>query len=310
MSSPGADRSLRFEVWGHPIHHSLSPAIHNPAFESFGIRATYGRRDVPPAKLKAAVRTARDEDLAGWNLTVPLKEQILPLLDEVDTEAARIGAVNTVLRRRNGRLAGSNTDARGFIEGLVAARNQPPEALFSGRHVTLLGAGGSARALAFGLAGEASGLRIINRTRGRAKILAADLAIHHPKLQVDIVEADDDGAPLATQRPTDLLVQTTSRELAGLPPLPLERLPLGSGGLVVDIAYGVRLEDPLWTGFLAAAEALGLPTVDGLWMLVGQARLAFRQWGAEYWPDCGELAPGFGETRSHLLEQLRQRAGH
>ncbi len=263
---PDHDTGL-YGVWGHPIKHSFSPLIHNPAFSKFGINAIYTAFDIHPDELEQAVRGARSLGLAGWNLTVPHKQAILPLLDEISDTANRIGAVNTVVND-NGRLVGDNTDADGFLSPLLARTQFQPTAA----ECLLIGAGGAARAVAFALADAGAGrITIANRTAETAQDLVAEL---RSETSLPSATACTLEAVAGTRYPSvQLVVQCTSLGLSGhLPPCPdWESLPRDA--VITDLVYG-----PQPTPFLQAASAHGLATHDGIWMLLGQASQAFYIW--------------------------------
>ena len=261
-------RTALYAVWGDPVGHSLSPAIHNHAFAEHGVDAVYVAQQVRAADLAAAVLGARATGLRGWNLTLPHKEAVLPLVDELDPTAARIGAVNTVVRRDDGRLVGYNTDAAGFLGPLATRHEFRPD----GRTAVLLGAGGAARAIAFGLAAAGlSELHLRNRTVGRAEALAAELRRAFPALSVH-TGALADITP-SVWSAADLVVQGTSANHVGEAAPQPDPAQLPSHAIVADIGYGPAAGD-----WLTPSQAAGRRTMDGLWMLVGQAALAFTLW--------------------------------
>lgn len=260
----GKVRSQLFGVLGDPIGHSLSPAMHNAAFAAAGLPHLYLRYQVAPVGLAAALGEARRLGMGGLNLTVPLKETVLPLLDEMSPEAERAGAVNTVVFRR-GRLVGENTDGRGFLRSLAG------QARVRGGVAVLIGAGGSARAV--GAALVAAGCRqvtIANRTVARAASLAARLAetggVATRATGLDAL-ADGDVLGGAT-----LVVNTTPLGLAGAG-LRIRYAASPPGCLFVDLVYGRRP-----TTFLRAAHRAGRRTLDGAGMLLHQGALAFEVW--------------------------------
>lgn len=258
-----------YAVWGHPVRHSFSPRIHNRAFAAHGINAVYLAQEVAPVDLPAAVAGARALGLAGWNLTLPHKQAVLPLLDAIEPTAGRIGAVNTVVRESDGRLVGHNTDAAGFLGPLAERTGFSAQ----GRTALLLGTGGAARAIAFGLAeAGVARLRLRNRTIGRAEALAEELRDLPGAPEIDVGPLRSD-LPATDWHEVDLVVQGTSLGLDdAMPPLP-DWTALPSAAILADIVYGG--EPSAW---LKAAEAAGRPTLDGLWMLIGQAALAYRLW--------------------------------
>jgi len=252
-----------FGVLGDPVDHSLSPAMHNAAFAALGLPHLYLRWRVSPAELPAALREARRLGVRGLNLTVPLKEHVLPLLDTVTPEARRIGAVNT-LGFAGGRIAGDNTDARGFGRALAGRIR------LAGARAVLIGAGGSARAVGFSLAAaRCTEIVIANRTPARAEALAAWLRDDPAAPAVHTVPLDAlrTGAALAGAR---LVVNTTSVGLAQRAlAVRVAASPLRC--LFVDLVYAR-------TPFLAAAARSGRPILDGAAMLLHQGALAFEWW--------------------------------
>ncbi len=256
-------------ILGHPIRHTISPPMHNAAFEILGIDARYSALDVAPADLKAAIDRLREPDVLGANVTVPHKQAVMALLDEVSDEAAAIGAVNTVVNR-DGRLCGYNTDAPGFLMGLAEAGFEP-----RGARAALIGAGGAARAIASALIGSGIGeLFILNRNSQRAVELARDLVVHFGARSIW-------GLPLSPGHIEDqiphceLLVNATTVGMHGeASPIPAEML--RPTMLVVDIIY-----NPPRTELLAVAESAGARTQNGLPMLVYQAAAAFELWTAQ-----------------------------
>lgn len=249
-------------VWGHPVGHSRSPAMQNAALQALDLAWVYVPFDVAPADAPAALAGLRALGLVGVNVTVPLKERVLPLLDEVEESAARIGSVNTI-HNRDGRLYGYSTDGDGFLRSLEAA-GQPTR----GRQVLLLGAGGSARAVAFALAGQGCRCQISNRTGARAEALAADVSRWFP----GAASAVGWGAPAEN---FDLLVNTTSLGMSpnedALPALPPDAF--AGHPFVYDLVYV-----PAQTRLLAAAAAAGCGTMNGVQMLVWQGALSLALW--------------------------------
>jgi len=228
--------------------------MHNAAFAALGIDATYLAFDVAPASLPAAIAGARALGIRQLAVSIPHKEAILPLLDEVDDVARRIGAVNTVTLRE-GRLVGSNTDWIGAVRALER------ETKLAGARAVVLGAGGAARAVVFGLLERGARVTVLNRTVARARQLC------------DALGSDSAGA-LEDLRslPCDVLVNTTSVGLrADVSPVPAEALP---GSAVIMVA----VYDPPHTRLLRDAEARGARSIGGKWMLVHQAAEQLRIW--------------------------------
>ncbi len=253
----------RAGVIGWPIAHSKSPLIHGHWLQKYGVEATYDAVPVPPDDLKAAVARLRGEGYVGFNVTVPHKQAIMPLLDFVRADAERIGAVNTVVLNPEGTLEGRNTDAFGFIENLKSG--VPQGFRFDAGAVVVLGAGGAARAVVYAL-GQAGArdIRIFNRTLARARELAAAF----PYATGYAWDALPDHIAQA-----NLLVNTTSLGMKGQPALDMDIRDLPAACVVHDIVY-----NPLQTGLLLAARQQGHPVVTGIGMVVEQARPAFQAW--------------------------------
>ncbi|MCC7271488.1 MAG: shikimate dehydrogenase [Alphaproteobacteria bacterium] len=249
-------------VMGWPVGHSRSPRLHGFWLDRYGIDGAYVPMAVRPERVVEAVRALPILGFAGCNLTVPHKELVLSALDNVEPLARRIGAVNTVVVGPDGSLDGANTDAFGFVESLREAipgwRGERGPAM-------VIGAGGAARAVVAALQDAgAPEIRLANRTAARAAALAADLG------GVTLVDWTDRAAALAGAA---LLVNATTQGMAGQAPLDLDLEHLPTSAVVTDIVY-VPLETPL----LAAAGARGNPVVDGLGMLLHQARPGFERW--------------------------------
>ena len=257
----------RILLLGHPVEHSLSPAFQQAAFDHEHLPVRYEVRDVAPRDLAAAVAELRaDPDTIGANVTIPHKETIAPLLDNVDDEAAAVGAVNTIVRAGS-RLAGRNTDVAGFrgaLERLVDGRKPP-------RNVLLLGAGGGARAVLAVLATSgAARITIANRHLHRGEKLARAVSTTAPHLTLRPVLWHESVLSAEAER-ADLIVNATSLALSGESPLPAAAL--RAGQFVVDLAYGAN-ETPL----VRAARAVGSEAIDGREMLLGQGAAAFSLW--------------------------------
>ncbi|HUJ97490.1 MAG TPA: shikimate dehydrogenase [Stellaceae bacterium] len=276
---------IRAGVMGWPVEHSRSPALHGFWLEHYHIDGQYVLLSVPPERLEAALRALPADGFAGCNLTLPHKERALRLVDRADATARRIGAVNTVVVAADGTLEGRNTDAFGFHENLVTT---VPEWRAATGPAVVLGAGGAARAVVASLLDQgATEIRLLNRHRERAEALAAALGGSVTVLDWEERAAALDGAAL--------LVNATSLGQAGQPPLALALDALPKGAVVNDIVY-VPLETPL----LAAARARGNSVVDGLGMLLHQARPAFAAW-------FGTMPDVSPELRRRIMAGLAQR---
>jgi shikimate dehydrogenase len=259
----GEDGRL-FGVLGDPVDHSLSPEMQNAAFAACDLPYLYLRFRVPSETLPEALAEARRLAFGGLNLTVPLKETGLRLVDEVTPEAEHVGAVNTI-RFEDGRMYGDNTDARGFLRALAGRVD------LAGAHVVVIGAGGSARAVGTALAtGGCTDVTIANRTVARAMELARTLEGLGP-VRTRVVELDvlEDGIGLGDAR---LVVNTTSTGLA-TEPIPVRHGATPSDCLFMDLVYGTQP-----TPFLRAAARARRRTLDGSTMLLHQGALAFEVW--------------------------------
>ena len=250
-------------VMGWPIGHSLSPRLHGYWLRQYAVDGAYVPLAVRREDFAGAVRMLPRLGFAGANVTVPHKEAALAAVDEAAVEARRIGAVNTIVVRADGSLMGWNSDGYGFMENLKAGLAEWNPGLGP---AVVLGAGGAARAVCAALVdGGVPELRLVNRTASRAEALAADIGG-----PIEIVSWAERESALDGAR---LLTNTTTLGMAGSPPLDLalERLPPEAA--VTDIVYA-----PLKTPLLVAAAARGNPTVDGLGMLLHQARPGFAAW--------------------------------
>jgi shikimate dehydrogenase len=274
-----------YGIIGDPVAHSLSPLMQNRAFQAQGIEAVYVPFHVTPEQLPAAVDGLRALGVAGWNVTVPHKEAVLPLLDEVDARAQLIGAVNTVVCQ-NGRLVGYNTDAPGFLHAVRDELHfEPP-----GKKVVLLGAGGACRAAVVALAEvQVAAITVANRSVARAEKLCHALAPHFPEVEF-IPLAYSDPQYLSRLAEADLIVNSTAVGLAGeeISFLPLDCIK--GSALISDMVYSVS-EAPL----IKKAHSLKFKAAGGLGMLAAQGQEAFRLWTGI------ELAPGF--MRRFLAER-------
>jgi len=268
-------------VMGHPIGHSRSPMLHGYWLKHYGIGGSYERLDVAPADLPAFFAGFKEAGWVGGNVTIPHKTAVIEFVEKIDGAAQAIGAVNT-LWWESGKLVGGNTDATGFIGNLdELAPGWDQEA----RHAVILGAGGAARAAIHGLRERGLTVAMCNRTVERAKALAA-----HFGAGVSGHALDELPGLLET---AGLLVNTTSRGMAGQPPLEIDLTPLKRGAIVHDVVYV-----PLETGLLKAAKTRGHRTVDGLGMLLHQAVPGFARWFGKV----PEVTP---ELRKLLADAIR-----
>lgn len=250
-------------VIGSPIAHSRSPVLHGYWLKRYGIKGFYIPMDVAQADLATVLRTMPKMGFVGANVTIPHKESILQIADVISDRAALIGAANTLIFRKDGKIQADNTDGAGFIANL---RQNAPHWVPSAGPAAVFGAGGAARAVIAALIEVGvPEIRLANRTRARADALRSDFGA---KVHVqEWVQADAmiDGA--AT------VVNTTSLGMTGKPDLVLPLGSLSPHALVTDLVY-----TPLKTQFLIEAEERGATVVDGLGMLLHQAAPGFERW--------------------------------
>lgn len=250
-------------VIGWPVGHSRSPRLHGWWLDHYGVDGAYLPLPVRPEDFERVLRCLPAMGFAGANVTVPHKEAALRAVDRVDPVARRIGAVNTLVIAADGTIEGRNTDAYGFLENL--RRGCPGWSPQAGPAV-VIGAGGASRAVCAALVDAGiPELRLINRSVKRAASLAEDIG---GPITVMAWEKRSDGLADAA-----LLVNTTTLGMAGAPPLDLDLADLPPAAVVNDIVYV-----PLRTPLLAAAAARGNAVVDGLGMLLHQARPGFEAW--------------------------------
>jgi shikimate dehydrogenase len=242
-----------YGLLGRPVAHSLSPAMHNAAFRELGLNVVYVAFEV--ADLAQAVAGLRGLAIPGVSVTIPFKEEIIPMLDELEPKAAKIGAVNTVVNR-DGILTGHNTDWLGAL----AALEEKTE--ITGQHVLILGAGGAARAIAFAILEKGGQVAVTDVDRDKALALSR-------KLWVEVVAPDYLG-----EYPAEVLINATP---VGMEPksgdIPLDPALLGNFRVVMDIVY-----KPLETRLLQEARTRGCQVIDGLRMLIHQGAAQFELW--------------------------------
>ena len=261
MTAITSDTRL-FCVLGNPVSHSKSPLIHNQAFADHQIDAVY--LAFAPIDIKKAVDAVRQFDIQGASVTIPFKQSVIPFLDKIDDQAAAIGAVNTIVNQ-NGVLYGYNTDSVAAIAPLKGAN-------ISGKTVLVIGAGGAARAVAFGIHAHNGNLLITNRSQDKGRALAACYdAKFYPMEAINHL------------RP-DIIINTTSLGMApGTSVLSCPEDCLTSETLVMDVVY-----TPLETRLISVARHKGCQVVDGLTMFIAQAAAQFELW-TEILPDTQKM---------------------
>lgn len=257
------------EVIGDPIAQSKSPAIHGFWLAKLGIDAGYRAAHVRAEDLADYLAARRaDPDWRGCNVTMPHKQAVMPLLGRIDPPADSIGAVNTILPLEGGKLAGTNTDAAGFLEPL--ARDLARTHYL--RMARILGTGGAARAIIAALAGEGFTLVVAGRDPTKARALLDELAPKGEHHAIDLAHfADATDFPFDDREGCcDLVINASSLGMTGQPPLAFDWSHAPPGALAYDIVTA-----PRDTAFLQGARAAGHRTIDGLSMLIGQAAVAF-----------------------------------
>ncbi|MCL2766957.1 MAG: shikimate dehydrogenase [Peptococcaceae bacterium] len=281
-------------IFGNPVRHSFSPAMHNAAFAALGLNYVYLPFSVEVHQLTAAVAGIRAMGLVGLNVTIPHKQSIMPLLDDLSAEARLMGAVNTVVNQ-DGYLFGDNTDGTGFLSALQAETGFFP----AGKTALIIGAGGAARAVSVKLAlSGAKELYIMNRSGKGAEDLA-DLLYTHTKAHIQVIPWLDNGQELSVK--ADLTVQTTPvgmlSETGETDRLP--RFHWVPGQVVCDLIY-----NPGETRFMVSAREKGATVINGLGMLLYQGALAFQMW-------TGLPAPleVMGQSLIKSMKSVRQEAG-
>ena len=251
-----------YAVIGDPISHSMSPSMHSQWFSDLTIDATYIPVHVKKENLAEAVESLKSLGASGWNVTIPHKEAILPLLDQIDSSAEQMGAVNTVVVEANGTLTGYNTDGIGFVNSLEEAMGTNLKEL----SILIIGAGGAARGIAFALKEQGYvNLVCANRSLSNAQRLIADLKSGRA-LSLDQAEAQ-----LADFQ---VIIQTTpAGMITSNVDMPLSLKNVTSSAIVADIVY-----NPLLTPFLAEAKDRGARCLNGVGMFVHQGALSFQKW--------------------------------
>jgi shikimate dehydrogenase len=253
-------------IIGDPIGHTISPPMHNAAFAKLGLDYVYIPFRVAPEELPKAVAGMRALNVAGFNVTIPHKVAVLPLLDVLDPLAARIEAVNTVINV-GGRLTGYNTDAEGFLRALQANGIDP-----AGKKIAVLGAGGASRAVSYILVQNGAELTVYNRASGLVRAASVAYMIQQGLGKtIKVLPLDDLPAGI---KGVDILVNATSVGMfpsSAETPVPAGLLP--SVPVVIDVVYS-----PVETRLIKEAKKAGVKTLGGLDMLVWQGALAFEKW--------------------------------
>ncbi len=266
---PITNRTCLVGLIGWPLAHSLSPIMHNAAFAELGLEWAYVPLPVRPEDLEPALKGLVALNFVGVNVTIPHKQAVMRHIDELSDTARLTGAVNTI-HIQDSRYFGYNSDAIGFLNSLYEADCHP-----KGMRVAVLGAGGAARAVVYALARDGvDSVVVLNRTTERAAFLVDDLADAFPRSTLSF-ETLTRRALAGLDGHVDLVINTTSVGMypyVDACPWPVE-VPIPAQAIFCDLVY-----NPLETVFLAQARAAGVPTIDGLGMLVHQGAFAFQKW--------------------------------
>lgn len=265
-------------VIGHPVAHSLSPAIHRAGFASLGADWAYVAFDVAPGRAAEALLAVRTLGLGGLSVTMPHKHDVAAAVDRLEPAAAALGSANTVSVGPDGELVGASTDGDGFVASLADA-----DVDLAGARLGVVGAGGAARSI----------LDAVARA-GAAEVLVANRTVERATEIVPLAGGIARVATLAELVDCDVVVNTTPLGMGGQGGLPVDPAQLRPGTVVVDIVY-----HPLRTPLLVAAGERGCRTVDGLGMLVHQAALQQLRW-------VGQM-PDVAEMRAEAERQLAER---
>ncbi len=247
-----------YGIIGNPVSHSMSPAIHNASFMGKGLNSVYVPLKI--LNIEAFIKECRKIDFHGFSVTIPHKESVLPFLDDIDHTAGKIGAINTIVKQ-NGKLIGYNTDCMAAVMGLEYYLKKNSDK-FDNKKISIIGAGGAARAIAFGLKEKGCDITIYNRTIERAEKLSNEVKCRFERLE-NIHKLD-----------ADILINTTSIGMfPDVDQTPVPNNVLKEGMIVFDAVY-----NPIETKLLKDAKEKGCQTINGLSMFIRQAAEQFRLW--------------------------------
>lgn len=264
-----------YGIFGHPVKHSLSPDMHNSAFNTLGLNSVYVAFDIDPESIEEATRAIRVMGIRGINITIPHKQTIIPYLDEVSPDAKLTGAVNTV-KNENGRLLGYNTDVGGFLRAIREDLDFSPE----GNTLFLIGAGGAARAVlsAFCMNGGAV-VYITDIIKDKALELANQFKANFQNITIETVELDNQNLIEQKFEEADILVNASPAGMDGVGSLDIPLTSLNKNAVVYDLVY-----KPPDTNLLKEAKQLGHKASGGLSMLLYQGAESFEIWTGENAP--------------------------
>ncbi len=258
-----------YGIFGHPVKHSLSPDMHNSAFNTLGLNSVYVAFDIDPESIEEAARAIRVMGIRGINITIPHKQTIIPYLDEVSPDAKLTGAVNTV-KNENGKLLGYNTDVGGFLRAIREDLDFSPE----GNTLFLIGAGGAARAVlsAFCMNGGAV-VYITDIIKDKALELANQFKANFQNITIETVELDNQNLIEQKFNEADILVNASPAGMDGVGSLDIPLTSLNKNAVVYDLVY-----KPPDTNLLKEAKQLGHKASGGLSMLLYQGAESFEIW--------------------------------
>ena len=264
-----------YGIFGHPVKHSLSPDMHNSAFNTLGLNSVYVAFDIDPESIEEATRAIRVMGIRGINITIPHKQTIIPYLDEVSPDAKLTGAVNTV-KNENGKLLGYNTDVGGFLRAIREDLDFSPE----GNTLFLIGAGGAARAVlsAFCMNGGAV-VYITDIIKDKALELANQFKANFQNITIETVELDNQNLIEQKLNEADILVNASPAGMDGVGSLDIPLTSLNKNAVVYDLVY-----KPPDTNLLKEAKHLGHKASGGLSMLLYQGAESFEIWTGENAP--------------------------
>ncbi len=276
------NKTIKAAVIGDPIAHSLSPKIHNFFLQKYKISGSYQLINVKPKDLNHDVARIIKEVYKGFNVTIPHKENILPLCHHLSKTAKIIGAVNTVLILEDGKIFGHNSDAQGFINNL---KYSVPSFIAKNKNAFVIGAGGASRAVIYALINERiKNIAITNRSEIKAQKLIKDFSnfAKTKNCQLHLLSKEDFQDQLKN---CDILVNSTSLGMQGCDKLEINIKNLAKSAIVYDIVYR-----PLITNMLQQAKYQGNEIVTGIGMLIFQAMVGFEMWYGKKAEYCQELA--------------------
>lgn len=264
-----------YGIFGHPVSHSLSPVMHNSAFEALGLDCVYVAFDIHPEKIGQAAEAIKTLGIRGVNVTIPHKQAIMPHLDDIASNAVHTGAVNTV-KNDGGKLYGYNTDVEGFLRAIKEDLDFKPE----GANVFLLGAGGAARAVMSAFCMNAAGsICIANRTPGKAESLGKQFSKNFSGVEIQSLALDDAPAIRSRLAEADLIVNSTSAGMSGAGTIELPLDALKENAVVYDLVY-----KPAETALVIESRERGHKASGGLSMLLYQGAKSFEIWTGEEAP--------------------------